>query len=74
MSELAAFSTEAPDVHQTDLEALAAQLKMAREEVQNVRTQLTASNARATGERPCAAGPGALKAWFRSASLVPHDA
>lgn len=61
MSELAAFSTEAPDVHQTDLEALAAQLKMAREEVQNVRKQLTDSNARATGEHPCASGPIASK-------------
>lgn len=74
MSELAAFSTEAPDVHQTDLEALAAQLKMAREEVQNVRRQLTDSNARATGEHPCASGPSASEMQFRSAYLVPYGA
>lgn len=50
MSELAAFSSEAPEPQQSVVEALSAQLKMAREEVQNVRTQLTAANSRAAGE------------------------
>mmetsp|Transcript_14418 Transcript_14418/g.43614 ORF Transcript_14418/g.43614 Transcript_14418/m.43614 type:complete len:256 (-) Transcript_14418:387-1154(-) len=49
MSELAAFSSEAPEPQQSVVEALSAQLKMAREEVQNVRTQLTAANSRAAG-------------------------
>ena len=52
MSELAAFSSEQPDLQQTDAEAAAAQLKMAREEVANVRSQLAAANARATGVPP----------------------
>lgn len=52
MSDLAALDEGQPDLHQTDAqaaEAAEAQLRMVREELHNVRAQLTAANTRATG-------------------------
>jgi hypothetical protein len=52
MSDLAALDDSLSDLLQTDAQLAAGaeeQLRMVREELQNVRAQLTAANARATG-------------------------